>query len=100
MSQTKRIEFIDALRGFTMILVVLNHIETQGFVNEPSIIGRILMTFRMPLFFFISGYIAYKADKVWNLSNYILDCLKKIKVQLIPTLVFVASVIFVSSVNK
>ena len=88
MSQTKRIEFIDALRGFTMILVVLNHIETQGFVNEPSIIGRILMTFRMPLFFFISGYIAYKANKVWNLSNYILDCLKKIKVQLIPTLVF------------
>lgn len=88
MVQSKRIEYIDALRGFTMILVVFCHIESHSFYNDPSIIGRILMTFRMPLFFFISGYIAYKAHKMWNINSYVSDCFKKIKVQLIPTIVF------------
>ena len=88
MSQTKRIEYIDALRGFTMILVVLYHIEIYSILNEPSVLGRILMTFRMPLFFFISGYIAYKANKVWSMTSYVHDCFKKIKIQIIPTLIF------------
>ena len=88
MTQPKRIEYIDALRGFTMILVVLYHVEIYGFQNDPTILCRILMTFRMPLFFFISGYIAYKANKIWNAGTYITDSLKKIKVQLIPTLIF------------
>jgi len=42
----------------------------------------------MPLFFFISGYIAYKAGQIWNKSLYITNIKKKIRIQVIPTLFF------------
>lgn len=87
MEQKKKIEYIDALRGFTMILVVINHIiilsaETSSYINQ------ILQTFRMPLFFFISGYIAFKANKIHDIKSYTHTILNKCKVQIIPTLVF------------
>ncbi len=88
MEQTKRIEYIDALRGFTMILVVYHHIEAFSYHINPSFICQILMTFRMPLFFFISGYIAYKADQCWDSKSLFYSISKKVKIQLIPTLVF------------
>lgn len=63
-STTKRIEYIDALRGFTMILVVLQHVATFGWelpLGAPNI-HTYLAQIRMPLFFFISGFVLYKAS--------------------------------------
>ena len=34
MNMTKRIEYIDALRGFTMLLVVTGHIYSMCFMHE------------------------------------------------------------------
>ncbi|MCQ2142560.1 MAG: acyltransferase family protein [Bacteroidales bacterium] len=87
---TKRIEYIDALRGFTMILVVFAHVETFGFFHfsYSSFIGQLFQSFRMPLFFFISGYIAYKAGKIWDGKALGEGMLKKLKVQLVPTIFF------------
>jgi len=87
---TKRIEYIDALRGFTMILVVFAHVETFGFFqfSYSSFLGQLFQSFRMPLFFFISGYIAYKADKIWDGRALGEGLLKKLKVQLVPTFFF------------
>ena len=68
---TQRIGYIDALRGFTMLLVVFSHIETFCYdipFNE-SILSSLFITFRMPMFFFISGYIAYKKE-LWNFGTY------------------------------
>lgn len=45
-----RIEYIDAMRGFTMILVVFSHVCTLTFVTE-SVTNNIFILFRMPLFF-------------------------------------------------
>ena len=49
-----RLEWLDALRGFTMILVVAYHVAIMGFgeswKNSSSI--PFLMLFRMPLFLF------------------------------------------------
>lgn len=86
----QRIEYIDALRGFTMLLVVFAHVETVGFFgfSYSTFMGQLFQSFRMPLFFFISGYIAYKSDLVWDLHTYGTSTLKKLKVQLIPTAVF------------
>lgn len=86
----KRIEYIDALRGFTMILVVFAHVEWSSFdlKAEFSFINEMFMSFRMPLFFFISGFIGYKANIEWNRAMWWKMSRKKMLVQIIPTLVF------------
>lgn len=85
----ERIQYIDALRGFTMILVVFAHVETFGFFNfeYETFLGRLFQSFIMPLFFFISGFIAYKSDRVWNLHTCWTLTKKKMIVQIIPALI-------------
>lgn len=84
----KRIEYIDALRGLTMILVVFSHIEVFSIPIESTIIGEIFRNFRMPLFFFISGYISYKHADISNLTEWLNKITKKVKIQLLPTILF------------
>lgn len=86
----KRIGWIDALRGFTMILVVFSHVEISGMGMEPGYTGvnDLLRIFRMPLFFFVSGFIAYRPDESWNWGYYRGNMLKKLRVQVIPMLFF------------
>lgn len=85
----KRIEYIDALRGFTMFLVVFQHVFTFSCsVRIESAFLNILQTFRMPLFFFISGYVGMKLVDYFNTKTYISLIKKKFAVQLIPTVVF------------
>lgn len=103
MQVTKRIEFIDAMRGFAMLLVVFSHIAYFGYpasfhsvlpADVSTMEGRMLsfndlfVIFRMPLFFFISGFILYKKDYPWDRHNSWSFFLKKAKVQLIPTVFF------------
>ena len=87
---SSRIEYIDALRGFTMMLVVLQHVALFGWgVTEdvPSV-HPFLQQIRMPLFFFISGFVLYKAGVVWSVSHVGQFLRKKFLVQIIPTVVF------------
>lgn len=95
---TKRIEFIDALRGFTMILVVMWHVYGFAYSNfeyQLNSYNQIFVLFRMPLFFFISGFILYGGYRKWRSTN---DCFnfvqKKSKIQLIPTAIFGLAFIF------
>lgn len=84
-----RINYIDALRGFTMFLVVFGHVLSSfGVGGYDSIIGSIILTFRMPLFFFIAGIFSYKAIEKWNFSFYTQNVKSKFLVQIIPTLFF------------
>ena len=72
-----------------MILVVFAHVETFGFFefSYETLIGRLFQSFRMPLFFFISGFIAYKAGRVWS-HNVVWQLIKKkMQIQIIPALV-------------
>lgn len=74
---TKRIEYIDALRGFTMILVVFSHVEMTSLGFEtPTFLNSMFMSFRMPLFFFISGFI-----RTWN--NVVLELFVGVAVSLL-----------------
>lgn len=97
--QKKRIEYIDAMRGFTMLLVVFSHILFFGYsgseFNDFSLGGErflsfnsLFIAFRMPLFFFISGFILFKKDFYWSPSESWKFTLKKAKIQLIPTIIF------------
>lgn len=85
----KRIGYIDAMRGFSMILVVFGHVLLMmGFPTDSTILGAVLMTFRMPLFFFVSGFFAFRPLDKWSsqLARSILK--RKIQAQIICTLVF------------
>lgn len=90
MTGTKRIEFIDAMRGFTMILVVVCHVSgfCLGIENDIPSIHPYLYEFRMPTFFFISGFVLYNAKQIWD-SKYVFAFLKKkFPVQIVTTAIF------------
>ena len=73
-----------------MLLVVTNHVALKSFGMQIrwSAALQFFLLFRMPLFFFISGYLAYKAGRVWNARTLGELSLKKLRVQIIPTVVF------------
>ena len=52
---TQRIGYIDALRGFTMFLVVLEHVASMcwGIVGKGISFHDFLGQVRMPMFFFM-----------------------------------------------
>ena len=87
--EKKRFEYIDAMRGFTMLLVVCVHVAIISYHQENIVtFHAALSTFRMPLFFFISGFIFYKASRVWDTATTVDFLKKKFMVQIIPTLFF------------
>lgn len=55
----KRDEQIDVARGIAILLVVLGH----SFYSVESPLNKIILTFHMPLFFFLSGLVAKIGDK-------------------------------------
>ena len=87
---TKRLFWLDALRGFTMIMVVAYHVSLNSFheIEKTSAALPFLVLMRMPLFFFVSGFLAYKANFSWTIPNALKLTWKKFKVQVIPAVVF------------
>lgn len=74
--QQGRIKWIDAARGIAILLVILGH--CIGSLDDPG--NKVILSFHMPLFFFISGFCT---RKVKIFSAYLL---KKIKGLLVPTI--------------
>ena len=87
-SKPNRIGYIDALRGMAMILVVYFHIAAYGFGSYEIGYNDIIERFRMPTFFFISGWLFYKAGRIWNREAITGMIRKKFMVQIVPTAVF------------
>lgn len=78
----KRIGYIDALRGFTMILVVFEHI----YLDNNTIINQFFANFRMPLFFFISGFISFRREQSWSGSETLSRLGSKVRTMIVPAL--------------
>lgn len=63
----QRVEWIDACKGFTMLLVILGHcldgyLKAKLFVSDfwwMQILFDFIYSFHMPLFFVLSGYLFY-----------------------------------------
>lgn len=91
---TKRIEYIDAMRGFTMLLVVMFHIEWTFRGNGDYGYNEFIEVFRMPLFFFISGWVFYKADRSWTMASVKSILQKKFVIQIIPSVIFLLSFLY------
>lgn len=71
-----------------MILVVFAHVETFMLSIDPgtTFLSSMFLSFRMPLFFFISGYLVYKAGLFWTFDVWKQRVCKKLRIQLFPTL--------------
>lgn len=54
----ERMEYLDALRGVAMLNVIYFHIHVY-LLGESSVVNDFLVRWRMPLFFFISGFFAF-----------------------------------------
>lgn len=80
----KRIGYIDALRGLTMILVVFSHL----YIPNRTVINLLFINFRMPLFFFISGLISMRIDQEWNGGELRRRLGSKARTLLLPILIF------------
>lgn len=86
-AHNNRIQWIDAMRGVTMILVVFSHVQVSSLGMTQSIVNNFFSMFRMPLFFFVSGFIAFR-PKLWNWGEYGRQIGHKIRVQLLPMMFF------------
>lgn len=69
----ERIGYIDAMRGFTMLLVVYSHILYFGygplFMEHRTTFNDVFTIIYMPLFFFISGFVLYRKIFVCSFVN-------------------------------
>ena len=80
----RRIEYIDAMRGFTMILVVFAHICHFCLGDSRMGYNAVFILFRLPCFFMISG---------WLFESVAMRPFKEVAkhkamVQLVPTFIF------------
>ena len=80
----KRIGYVDALRGLTMMLVVFSHL----YIPNHSIINQVFINFRMPLFFFVSGYISFRMEQAWSGGDVCRRVVEKCRMLLLPVIFF------------
>lgn len=61
MARSARFDFIDSLKGFLILTVVLGHcIQWCDTDFDNNYLFRLIYSFHMPLFILISGYLGYK----------------------------------------
>lgn len=97
--EKKRIEYLDAMRGFTMLLVVYSHIQYFSYHNVSLPWNQVFILFRMPLFFFASGFIFYNAERIWDKTESISFLKKKFMVQIAPTAIFLSIYAYMFDIN-
>ena len=98
---TKRIEYIDALRGFNMILIVMLHVFICSYHANTETFNwhSYFSLFNLPLFFFISGFVFYRKDRLWNIHFFLKFIMEKTRILLLPTLVFFSSYSYIFGLN-
>ena len=90
-SISKRIGWIDAYRGFAIILIVMGHLISFGVVDYTGsesllLIRRIINIIWLPAFFWISGYLSFKRDRD-SVAATINAVFTKIRCLIVPTVV-------------
>lgn len=91
---TNRLESMDALRGVAIILVIYCHV-TSYWMHYSTDINNVLAQWRMPLFFFVSGFFAYSANFTRELFNRRIK--NRLSRQLYPTVIVFLTFVCVSS---
>ncbi len=83
-----RINYLDAIKFLGILLVIEGHVRLFGMRMETydTLSGLMLYSFNMPLFFFVSGFLAYKA--LFTASDTLKKIWQKFLFLIIPALVF------------
>jgi len=103
MNETNRMCHVDMMRGFLMLLVVMEHSSTHifktfdGFTEVHTYMVYIVQ-FMMPAFFFICGYVLYRPDLTLRKEEIKILLRKKIKSQLISPILFFLLYLFISRI--
>ena len=89
LNKKDRIGYLDALRGIGIILVVFLHVEYFSFYDFEygTFVMNILQVLANPLFFFISGFVSYKEDSLFDARYLIKSIYNKIQSLILPTVV-------------
>lgn len=85
----QRLVYIDRLKGFAIYLVVLGHIYQKMVVQgTETILFSMIYAFHMPLFFFLSGYISEKTNKMVHYKDSLTYLIKKAGNLLVPFMIW------------
>lgn len=77
------------MRGFTITLVVMWHVSIFVLMQSGGYsINLAFALFRMPLFFFVSGFVLYKSGRKWDKTEVCQFLRKKITVQILSPILF------------
>lgn len=101
-TSSQRIDYIDALKGFLILSVVMCHVAgfCIGIQSDIPSFQHILFEIRNPPFFFISGFFAYKATTIWNIKNILNAIIKKFRTIAWPTLIFLGALVYIQPSYK
>ncbi|MDE5839781.1 MAG: acyltransferase family protein, partial [Muribaculaceae bacterium] len=93
LKKDSRLRYIDAMRGLAILLVVFSHV-TNAYVKFPitnasfSSVYYMMTMFRMPLFFFVSGFFAFRIAEKWTFPTVKRVMTKKFQAQIVGLAVF------------
>ena len=66
MMPKQRIAWIDNIKAFLILLVVLGHCIQDSGLDDDSLLYRFIYSFHIPLFFAVSGYVSQRDFTPWN----------------------------------
>lgn len=85
--EKKRIAYLDALKCLAMLLVIDIHVRSgNGFKSYDTLSAQMIYAPAVPLFFFASGFLAYKQSM--SIKDVCDNIRKKFVILVIPALVF------------
>lgn len=83
-----RLQYVDCLRGLAMFLVVYYHLVIYCLPGYRSELNLLFESVHLPLFFFISGFVAYNEKQLWNFKYLWKFMRKKIESLILPAIIF------------
>ena len=92
-NQIKRLDYIDALKGFVILLVVMGHVLACNYPDfrealasnaQGMMLWKIIYSFHMPLFMFCFGFVFHKSKDFFSTRNSFTLIFKRFKGLMIP----------------
>lgn len=84
-SNNSRKPWIDALRGFAMLLVIIMHVPFATGVTGENVYTTLIGWMFMPLFFFVSGLVMYNPNRQWSAKKWCTYMGHKFMQLIVPT---------------